>query len=258
MSFNFLMIPAQKANEFVSFPKLKTVTFTRLINVTSDIAALNAQIMPSLQRLTIERCEKLKLAPLDGLPISIKHLNLSKTLKTDDELKQLSHLKQLRTLNLSHCKITGTGFQTWFTIDNDLNLKYLRMLKLEWCKHITNQGLQFLSNQTTLNELYLMNCEHLTDASSLFHLKQLQVLYLRANIPAVGDAFCQQLSEHLPMINELVITYSNAITNTGVKHLSKLKTLEILHLNYNAHIDNKVRLPQHLCNILGHSSIGSA
>jgi F-box/leucine-rich repeat protein 14 len=183
--------------------------------------------------------------------LKLHHLNFSYCYQlSDEELKPVSHLRNLTKLSLAHCdKLTGIGMSYIGQLTNlasltlnhctkiSLGLYFLhplaKLVKLEvaFCE-IQDPVMQFISSKTTLNYLNLM-CNRLTDEGcvGLANLTNLGYLSLSMN-PLITDKTLNALTS-LTNLNTLNINFCKLLTSEAIKHLSKtldtnLKTLEMI------------------------------
>ncbi|HEY7314060.1 MAG TPA: hypothetical protein VH643_32215, partial [Gemmataceae bacterium] len=167
---------------------------------------------------------------------------------TDDELKSLAGLTKVRKMNLANTKSTGVGFkdltglkdltelQVSQTPLSDEGLKaiaaltQLKVLELRGSK-VTDPGLRQLKPLTQLEELAVANNGERGDSGAVniaANLKQLKRLYIDNS--SVGDAGVTELAK-MPNLQLLTIN-GTRITDNALEALTKLTTLEELHLSH--------------------------
>ncbi len=164
---------------------------------------------------------------------------------SDADMKHISGLLHLRTLNISDTQVTDTGLAELKTLVNldtlvigSLNatganlkelagLKSLRHLNFTFAK-VSDEGLKDIALLTGLKELILMEAE-ITDATlkEIAKLKDLEVLDLNG-ARKVTDAGLKELLvlEHLRTLR----ISSTGVTDAGLLELTKLKKLDAIFL----------------------------
>jgi F-box/leucine-rich repeat protein 14 len=156
---------------------------------------------------------------------SIENLNFSKckTL-TDEELKNISFLKNLTKLNLSHCdKLTGYGMPHISQLTN------LRTLYLNHCRKVS-LGFYFLPSLKQITTLEVAFCE-IQDPVLHFitHLPNLTQLNLMCN--RLTDDGCTTLEEATKLV-QLNLSMNPLITHKTLEGLVGLTNLTSLNLNF--------------------------
>lgn len=172
--------------------------------------------IPNLESLNLSGCYNLSDSALDTAfnkdLASLKSLNLSLCKDvTDSSLGRIAtHCKNLEVLELGGCtKITNTGLLliSW-------GLKKIRSLNLRSCWQISDHGIGHLTGikgqpstgAKTLNRISLQDCQKLTDES------------------------LKHISEGLPHIEQINLSFCVSVTDTGLKSLSRVPTLQNLNL----------------------------
>merc|ERR1712223_1865315 len=172
--------------------------------------------IPTLETLNLSGCYNLSDSALDTAfnrdLACLKVLNLSLCKEvTDSSLGRIAtHCKNLEILELGGCtKITNTGLLliSW-------GLKKIKSLNLRSCWQISDHGIGHLTGinsqpstgAKTLQRISLQDCQKLTDES------------------------LKHISEGLPAINEINLSFCVSVTDTGLKSLSRMAGLEKLNL----------------------------
>lgn len=173
-----------------------------------------------------------------GLP-QLESLNLSGCYNVTD--LNLGHsfsadLPNLKVLDLSLCKqITDTSLSRIAQ-----HLKNLEVLELGGCSNITNTGLLLIAwGLKKLRHLNLRSCWHISD-QGIGHLAglsketaegnhQLEYLGLQ-DCQRLSDESLKHISEGLPSLRSINLSFCVSITDSGLKYLSKMPLLEELNL----------------------------
>lgn len=173
-----------------------------------------------------------------GLP-QLESLNLSGCYNVTD--LNLGHsfsadMPNLKVLDLSLCKqITDTSLSRIAQ-----HLKNLEVLELGGCSNITNTGLLLIAwGLKKLRHLNLRSCWHISD-QGIGHLAGLSKETAEGNqkLEFLGLQDCQRLSdeslkhisEGLPSLRSINLSFCVSITDSGLKYLSKMPLLEELNL----------------------------
>jgi Leucine-rich repeat (LRR) protein len=122
---------------------------------------------------------------------------------TDEAITNISHLTSLFTVNLGGCRCL-----TDISLRGLRNLLNLRQLDLSQCDLITDDGIGYLATVNYLEELSLGWCRSISDNGIEVLCKQVG----REKLQTLCLARCQ-------------------ITDSGIRHLSNLKSLKSLDLN---------------------------
>lgn len=122
---------------------------------------------------------------------------------TDEAITNISHLTSLFTVDLGGCRCL-----TDISLRGLRNLLNLRQLDLSQCDLITDDGIEYLATVNFLEELSLGWCRSISDNGIEILCKQVG----RERLQTLCLARCQ-------------------ITDSGIQHLSNLKSLKSLDLN---------------------------
>ncbi len=167
-------------------------------------------------------------------------LDLSETLVTDLDLKELNHLNNLIFLNLSHTQVTDKGLKefthlknlraldlsdTWVTDEGLKEIKHLQHLTtLNLSEtNITDLGLKKLKHCKRLTALYL-DSKQLTDVS-LRILRKRQLLHAISTVSGTKGTLPKSADE----VKWLTFS-ATQITDVGLKELNDFKNLSTLFL----------------------------
>lgn len=163
------------------------------------------------------------------------------TALTDTGLAVLGKLDALKQLNLSDCvQIDGTGFGSWGVNlhhnvekeeeDNNARCR-LENLQLQGCIGISDQGLEAVAQLKSLRELNLKHCKH------------------------AGDEGLQALAASLSRLTSLSLQGMAGVTDKGVGHLAKLKSLRELELQFCWQFSEGALCRLTVCNQLSHLNL---
>ena len=131
-----------------------------------------------------------------------------------------------------------------------LNCKNLENVDLAGCSKISNDGLRFLScNLKKLKHLNLRSCRHLTDVgieklcgplddNSPISANGPELYPARFSLQSLSLQDCQKLSDEslgyisqrLPNLKSINLSFCVSITDTGLKSLAKMTSLEDINL----------------------------
>ncbi len=171
--------------------------------------------VPNLESLNLSGCYSLSDSYLgqafnnEASCLKILNLSLCKEV-TDNSLGRIAtNCKNLEVVDLAGCsKITNTGLLlvSW-------GLKKLKRLNLRSCRQISDQGIGHLCGvdahhpgSLTLEELSLQDCQKLSDESLRY------------------------ISQGLPSLTKLNLSFCVSITDTGLKSLAKMASLRDVNL----------------------------
>lgn len=214
------------------FKTLKGLYFSGTGQLNNDgLAAL--QQLPNLEEVTFEGMGKITSASLRHLSKipSLKKLAFFCNTVSDKDFIYLRDMPQLKTLMLERTNITDSGLQ-FFS-----NLNQLEVLDL-YTTNVTDAGIPHLVQLKSLRKLNLRKHpyskkEPITEKAAPY-LAQIPTLeYLDLEPLAVTDYALSELSK-LPNLKILYAYYGKSgksITNIGLQHLSKIKSLEFLMIN---------------------------
>jgi Leucine-rich repeat (LRR) protein/NADH:ubiquinone oxidoreductase subunit C len=156
---------------------------------------------------------------------TLTHLNLSKCHLIDSDLKGISKLTNLKSLDLSSNEITDDGAKHISKLTNleKLNLAYNRIM---------DNGVGHISTLTNLEKLNLAyNNIGPAGANSLLKLTKLKNLSLSSKSNSIGMNGAKYLSQ-LTNLKRLDLCHNN-IGTAGAKYISKLINLKDLSLHSN-------------------------
>lgn len=198
----------------------------------------NSLIRRGIRRVQILSLRRTLKDVVFGLP-QLESLNLSGCYNVTD--LNLGHsfsadLPHLKVLDLSLCKqITDTSLSRIAQ-----HLKNLEVLELGGCSNVTNTGLLLIAwGLKRLRHLNLRSCWHISD-QGIGHLaglsketaegnQQLEYLGLQ-DCQRLSDESLKHISEGLPSLRSINLSFCVSITDSGLKYLSKMPLLEELNL----------------------------
>ena len=156
---------------------------------------------------------------LDGDGLSHQHLVI-----TDSMLPHLRQLKNLTKLSLFDQRITDEGLQYLGEITTLVKLNFGR------CDEITDDGLQHLAQLKNLTKLNVEGCHKITDNG-------IQIVGDLKNMTKLDLDGCSKITDHglqhLPQLKKLThlsLEECNKITDSGLQHLGQMKKLTKLDL----------------------------
>ena len=210
------------SDENISLAKLGLEGNAKVLAFLDSLSSENRLHIRQLNLLGTEIDNRF-LARLSSLTPNLQGLNLEYNQITDDGLKHLATLTELRSLSLAYCRrITDRGLQ------HLAPLTQLRNLNLRWCDEITNDGLKHLAPFTDLRNLSLAWCSITNDG--LQHLATLtQLRGLNLAWCKITDSGLKHLAPFKKLKN-LSLAWCSQITNDGLQHLATLTQLRGLSL----------------------------
>jgi len=202
------------------------------------LACLKA--LPNLEELSFDGPKKITSASLRYLSkiSSLKRLSFCFNSKvTSRDLIHLGDMPSLKSLRLDHSNITNSGLR-FFS-----NLKHLEELSLH-NTNVTDAGVPHLLALKSLRRLNLQKQPGskktpITEKAAPY-LARIQTLeYLNLECLSVTDYALSELST-LPNLRALYASYGStgkSLTDQGLDHLSKTKSLELLYIRTEAVTD---------------------
>ena len=200
----------------------------------------NPTLFASLAKRGIKRVQVLSLKKslrdlVNGMP-SLESLNLSGCYNLSDFALESAFIREvpaLKVLNLSLCKdVTDSSLRRITT-----NCKNIEVLDLAGCSKITNQSLFFISLLKKVKKLNLRSCRQISDFG-IGDLCNISAPQTRRSLEDLCLQDCQKLTDEslrhisvgLPNLHKINLSFCVSITDTGLKSLSKLHTLQDLNL----------------------------
>ncbi len=171
-----------------------------------------------------------------GIP-DLESLNLSGCYNlSDNELAFNKEIPKLKTLNLSLCKeVTDHSLGRIAT-----NCKNLEAVDLAGCSKITNNGLLYVSwGLKKLKRLNLRSCRQISDQGIGYlcgvddapHPGSLMLEDLSLqDCQKLSDESLRHISQGLPSLRSLNLSFCVSITDTGLKSLAKMASLREINL----------------------------
>ena len=204
----------------------------RNVSITDD-RLLNLQGLSNLKSLELIQNNNITDAGLVHLKSlgQLEELNLSWTKITDDGLKELNDMQNLRTLILCGTSVTGKGFV------NCKGLSHLKHLDLSVTKG-TDSGLGGLESLRNIQKLELSNTD-ISDAGLVHVTKMTNLYYLDLINTKITDNGLRQLKD-LQNLRRLILTGTN-ISDVGLIHLKGLKQLDKLVIDKTHVTDEGIR-----------------
>jgi len=217
----------------ILFPQLEMINNHRGIGITSHITLLDLR---GSQRLTDKGL--LQLSDLSSLEIA--KLDNCHSIQGRG-LVALSRSHHLHTLSLANCRRLSDE-----AIINISHLISLEALSLDGCRCLTDRSLAAIGNLIRIKKLDLSQCDLMTDTG-------LQELENSENIEELSLGWCRSITDNgvglfanqrgRPEKMRILSLARIPITDTGIKHLSSLSSLEELDLKG--------------CSNIGSSSLGN-
>ncbi len=190
------------------------------------------------RKLTIQASNE-DILNLRGLKTSLKFLQIQGRKLNDDELKVLSELSNLESINLADCDID----------DHDLQIlrPCLQNLKHLWLNNnpVSDACMPLIAELRSLEDLGLGNSQ-LTDtgAEQLPELRNLKTINLSQT--AVTDLVAESLAK-CSQLKSVHIGHNQALTNKTVAALVPLTSLQILQIDNTSVnedcLDDLIRMP---------------
>ncbi|CAN0159865.1 unnamed protein product [Ascophyllum nodosum] len=228
-------------------PNLTTLELSNCLSITS-IGAEELSALKKLERVDLSRC-RLVASISAGMSKSVRTLNLAETAVRDEEVQTMSReLTGLTALNLDRCDVGDTSLRA---LSSMTQLERLNLADTG----VTDAGMVHLATLTRLKDLNLFFCSisdsGLTSLTTLTGLKRLNL-----DTRDVGDAGMVQLTSlrlletldvfsssvtdsgvaeglsWLPSLTSLEIC-SGRLTDRGLLHLSRVRTLTRLNVSQN-------------------------
>ncbi|KAG2389414.1 hypothetical protein C9374_013974 [Naegleria lovaniensis] len=217
---------------------------------------------------------------------NLTHLNVRGCTKVNDSaMSYVSQFSQLEYLDVTGCvHITDVGMKHLSQSACKSKLKYL---DLTFCHQITDEGVKYLSEMTQLEDLTLQCCRHIT-STGLSHLvnscQKIRFLNLTGchlvdlsgvqsekglekleklnmmGCKLTNDSCLKVLSQWTTNLRELVLSFSDMITDAGVELVLK-NSKHLYHLNLKkcSNITDKTleSISKHLSGVLRYLNLTS-
>ncbi|KAF1330846.1 Rni-like protein, partial [Globisporangium splendens] len=236
---------------------LQVVSFARCSQLSEDLLYFLVKTCRSLVDINFSKCKKIQSNAIHLLlrsATNLQRLNLSFMDATDEAFTvdpQADHVngfyamgKELRVLDLTHCKITDAALLSMARY-----CRQLEEMKLSSCDKVTDIGVEALvSSCANLRELDLNNCGFVTDrgiSAVGLHGKRLERLNLSWCMN-ITDKCIVDLARGCSHLKEILLVWCTQLTDAS---LDALMTL-----------DNKADLKIHLsgCKGVSKSKIAEA
>jgi len=154
----------------------------------------------------------------------LRKISLCKSnLITDKSLYWISKIKQLNYVYISDCpKVTNEGFNY---LSNNTHIKGI---SIEFSENVNNTTLRYLRKMPNLNILYLDGSN--LDTNSMFSISDLklkELIFTAEKSPNFDDASLKELSKS-KTIEKLDIRINGNITSDGIKSLINMERLKKL------------------------------
>lgn len=241
----FCYFPRTGFNSVIKFSNLVELHIGPNAKIDAKILQEMYEVLQLLQALYLRTC-KIKSEELENISnlTSLRKLGVSMNPVTDEGLKHISLVKDLKTLNLFSCtSVTDIG------LSYIANLSSLVSLNIHGCFRITDAGLSSISVIPSLEGLDLCGCERITDygvtcLSKLASLKMLSVGFCRKvtdlGISSLRDLHkLEKLDISWTKVTDTSLSYmssfprlvnlnmsSTAVSNSGLKYLRRLRGLK--------------------------------
>lgn len=150
-----------------------------------------------------------QMGPLLDKTENLQQLRISHRMPFgDNELRQLVHALGASCGKLEMLDFDGLHHVTDAGLEHLSEMKNLKSLNLSGGTHLTNQGLRHLQGMTAMESLRLDRCGRLTGSTGLQHLK--------------GMTAMQSLN----------LNGCDGLTDVGLSHLAGMKDMRVLSLNH--------------------------
>lgn len=217
--------------------KIKFVDCDKLFNNAIEYIFSNG--IEKLFEMHIINCKKITNEALQQNLSSMKYLQkLSfsgcRRKISNECLRHLFLMKELRHLDLAQCVISAKDFQYLFA------MKHLQHLNIAGCSQLTDEHLIYLSSMPNLEYLNIGNCHKITcnGIRQLSTLDQLQCLDIEECHQVANS--CQKYISLMKNLQYLNISRCNEITFINFKYLSEANCLKRLDISYYNFAKNKV------------------
>jgi Leucine-rich repeat (LRR) protein len=226
-----------------SLSNLKNLGLWGCKNIT-DSGLAHLEKHTSLEFLDLRKCKEITDAGMKhvGKLKNLKYLYLYKNKKiTDKGIGELAGLVRLERILLTGCTITDAGAAH---LGGMKNIKFLSMDG----NLLSDEGIRSLSNLSSLESLYLMNCNNITDRGVVFlkEMKGLKGLYLYS-----CDKVTEKVFQHLKTFSKLedLSLSGKLITGEGLVHLDNSATIKSILLGGENVTDRAVEITAGFANL---------